>query len=311
MSTISTPRTILARAMEVTFGTAQAALKVPGALLPCAVGGVTRALGGAEDEEDLGRVLDLVNGAQVTAGGGASLLLTGAADLAESAAGGLAAGVGASLASQGGSSAELARLVRKRVNEAVDPRDGRLTAAWKGFSCGLQVAVTGGARVGYMEGQGTARGLLESGAHLSERAPELPSAGAWANFQGTMEALACVPGGAARGLAESLGETPVGPAWLAAGLLAGVGLTVGAVLAGPVGAAAGTAMAVGLVGRSNQVAGEAVSEQVQDFLASRPDHGHEVINRNRDFCGGLVVGLATAFQAGYLHHTSSSSDRPA
>lgn len=302
--------------MEATFGTAQAALKVPGSLLPCAIGGVTRALGGAEDEHELGRVIDLVGGAQMAAGCGAGLLLTGAGDLAESAAGGLAAGVGTTLASQGGSSLELARQLRERVNQAVDPRDGRLTAAWKGLSCGLQVAVMGGARVGYMEGQGTARGLLESGAHLSDKFPELPPAGAWSNFKGTMEALACVPGGAARGLAESLGTNPVGSAWVAGGLLAAVGLTVGAMLAGPVGAAAGTAMAVGLVGRSNQVAGKAVSEQVQDFLSSRPDHGHQVINRNRDFCGGLVVGLATAFQAGYLHHTArvdspSPTDRPA
>ncbi len=78
--------------------------------------------------------------------------------------------------------------------------------------------------------------------------------------------------------------------------MAGVGLTVVAMLARPVGAAAGTVMAAGLVGRSSQVAGRPFPMRVQDFLANHTDHGHEVINRDRDFCGGLMVGLATAFR---------------
>ncbi len=282
------------RFTEIAIGTAQAALKIPSALAPCAVGGVTRALGGVESPEALAQVLDGVNITQVALGTGVGLYAAGVADVGQGVVSGLAGGAGAGLASRGGSNLELASRLDSLVSENISPEDGRLTRAWKGLTCGLRVGVVDGARVGYQEGQGAVRGFVEGASY----AQSLTTENLIGSTAATLHGLACAPAGATRGLVESLGAPEPWRGKLATGLLTGLGVALGAVLAGPVGAVAGGMTAAAMGGHSDNQTGQAVSSVVGEFLGSRPRHASRIIDRNRDFSGGMLVGAVAAYQEG-------------
>lgn len=291
-----------------------AATKIPGAVLPCLVGGALRGADKSASDKKIGLALDITNGVQ------ASLGLAVALNSGGGVAGfvdafltkGLIGGVTVAMVSRGGSSEELAR----QLGAQLSPDRSGLAGALEGAGVGLKTAVVGGWKVGWQEGRGYAHGILQTwdhaGAILRGKYESLESPSRQPSVVGAAVGVATgvlmIPPGLAQGLAEAMGTPGHWSPRLIASIsclgTAGVGAYVGACCGGPtallIGGGAGLAVGALVAYRGAARMADRIRDQVSTVHQNAPDLGESITNKNRDFVGGGLLGGLAGFRAGYL-----------
>lgn len=302
------------RVVEGLGGVLGGASKIPGAMLPCLVGGALRGADKSASDKKIGLALDITNGVQASiglalalnSGGGMSGFVD--AFLTK----GVIGGVTVAMVSRGGSSEELAR----QIGGQLDPAKSGLSGALEGARVGLKTAVVGGWKVGWQEGKGYAHGILQAwdhaGAILKGRYETLESPSRKPSLIGAAVGVATgvmmVPPGLAQGLAEALGSpghwSPRLIATVACVGTAGLGAYLGSCCGGPtallIGAGAGLGLGALVAYRGAARMAERIREQVHTVHQQAPDLGQPIANKNRDFVGGGLLGGLAGFRAGYL-----------
>lgn len=290
------------------------ASKIPGALLPCIVGGALRGADKSASDKKIGLALDITNGVQASvtlalalnSGGGMSGFVDALVKK------GLIGGVTVAMVSRGGSSEELAR----QMGAQMDPGKNGFSGALQGAGVGIKTAVVGGWKVGWQEGRGYAHGILQAwdhaGAILKGEYESLDSPrrkpSAIGAAVGVATGVLMIPPGLAQGLAEALGSpghwSPKLIATVSCLGTAGVGAYLGSCCGGPtailVGAGAGLGIGALVAYRGAARMAERIREQVHTVHQNAPDLGESITNKNRDFVGGGLLGGLAGFRAGYL-----------
>ncbi len=291
-----------------------AATKIPGAFLPCVVGGALKGADPSAPDKKIGLALDITNGLQASLGLGLALNSSGgmAGFVDAFLTKGLIGGVTVAMVSRGGSSEALAA----RLAAQLDPQKTGWAGAARGAATGVKVAVVDGARVGWREGQGYAAGILQAwdhaGAVLRGQYEKLESTPRKPSLVGTAVGIATgllmVPPGLAQGLAEALGSpghwSPRLIATVSTLGTAGIGAYLGSLVGGSValgiGAGAGLALGALVAYRGAARMSDRIRDQVSTVHQQAPDLGESIANKNRDFVGGGLVGGLAGFRAGYL-----------
>ncbi len=302
------------RVVEGIGGFLGAASKIPGAVLPCLVGGALRGADKTASDKKIGLALDITNGVQASVTLGLALNSGGGlggfvdAFLTK----GLIGGVTVAMVSRGGSSEELAR----QIGAQLDPSRSGFKGALEGAGVGLKTAVVGGWTVGWQEGRGYAHGILQAWDHagniLKGKYESLESPSRKPSIIGAAVGVATgvlmIPPGLAQGLAEALGTpghwSPKLVATVACLGTAGMGAYLGSCCGGPaailIGAGAGLGVGALVAYRGAARIAERIREQVHTVHQEAPDLGQAITNKNRDFVGGGLLGGLAGFRAGYL-----------
>lgn len=302
------------RMVEGVGGFLGAATKIPGALLPCLVGGALRGADKTASDKKIGLALDITNGVQASVGLAVALNSGGgvAGFVDAFLTKGLIGGVTVAMVSRGGSSEELAR----QLGAQLDPDKKGFAGALEGAGVGLKTALVGGAKVGWQEGRGYAHGILQAwdhaGAILKGKYESLESPSRTPSLIGAAVGVATgvlmIPPGLAQGLAEALGSPGHWSPKLIASVsclgTAGIGAYIGSCCGGStallIGAGAGLAVGALVAYRGAARMADRIRDQVSTVHQNAPDLGESITNKNRDFVGGGLLGGMAGFRAGYL-----------